>query len=114
VASARRATNLTADAAARARALDALRSAIAPRTALLEDVGRLAATAEHGLGGLGARVESVMSDGAAALWSSLDEGLREWRAAAGEQEDRLAALRTDARCGEGGDGGGGVWWRRLS
>jgi hypothetical protein len=94
---ARRSAIVANETAARAHALESLRSALAGRQALVEDAARLEVEAQQHTSSLGGKVDALLEDGSAALWASLDEGLRDWRAAVGEQEERLVALKTETR-----------------
>ncbi len=95
---ARRSTLLAKETTARVHVLDSLRSALAGRQAIAEDAAKLEVAAQQHVGGLGESVNELLVDGSAALWASLDEGLRDWRAAVGEQEERLTALKAETRC----------------
>jgi hypothetical protein len=95
---ARHAALLANETSARAHALECLRGAVAGKQALAKDAAKLEVEVQQQAGGLGGKVDTLMADGSAALWASLDEGLRDWKAAVGEQEERLAALKTTTRC----------------
>ncbi len=95
---ARLAALLANETSAKAYALECLRGAVAGKQALAKDAAKLEVAVQQQAGGLGGKVDALMADGSAALWSSLDEGLRDWRAAVGEQEERLAALKAETRC----------------
>jgi hypothetical protein len=98
-AKAKRAALLAGEAAVRGRALDALRGAMAPRPALLEEARRIEAEAERGAGDLGEQVDAALAEGTASLSASLEEELREWRTAAADQGRRVSALKSEARYG---------------
>ncbi len=94
---ARLAALLANETSARVHALECLRGAMEGKQALAKDAEKLEVAVQQQTGSLGGKVDALMADGSAALLASLDEGLRDWRAAVGEQEERLAALKAETR-----------------
>ncbi len=96
---ARVAARLADESAARGGGLETLRGALAGRPALIDEAGRLPAAAASAAAAAADRAGALLAEGSTALWARLEEGLREWRAAASAQGDRVVALRAEMRCG---------------
>ena len=71
---------------------------MAERPGLLEEAARIEGRSSESVQSLGHQVDALLADQAEALWSNLDDGLRDWRTASAEQEERLAALKGKTRC----------------
>ena len=67
------------------------------RSGLLEDAARIKETSKNSFEQLGSRVDALLADCAAGLWTSLDEGLQNWRVVVGNQQEKLLILNRDTR-----------------
>jgi hypothetical protein len=71
---------------------------MAGRSVLLEDAKQIEEAALQGAGALSEQVDSLLADGTAELSANLEEGLREWKEAAVEQDRVLTDFMAETKC----------------